>query len=91
MQDGLAELQADPKTTDAYWKMVALYKELFVSYWLLESTSTIYQISASSEGYALHRSDMQWEPYTGEIPEDAVPVSRREAEEKEDEWRSGHY
>ena len=89
VQDGLAELQADPKTTDAYWKMVALYKELFVSYWLLESTSTIYQISASSEGYALHRSDMQWEAYTGEIPEDAVPVSRREAEEKEDEWRRG--
>jgi len=87
MQDGLAELQEDPECAGAYWTMVALYKELFVSYWLLGNPGTIYQISASGEGYVLHKNDMMWEPYTGEIPGDAVAVSRREAEGKEDEWR----
>ena len=92
MQDGLAELQEDSECAGVYWAMVALYKELFVSYWLLENPGTIYQISASGEGYVLHRNDMMWEPFTGEIPEDAVAVSRREAEEKEDEWRgTNHY
>lgn len=83
---GLDELQNYPQTADVYWEMVALYKELFVTYRLDEKAGRIYQLSVHGENYVLCRETGIWEALEDEVPENAVAIARVKAERIEDNW-----
>lgn len=92
IQDALWELQEYKNTAPVYWEMVALYKDLFVRYYLEtlgfgENNQQLLQISASGEAYTLRKGETQWrsEPEPNMI---GLPLlTRNEAEELEDTWR----
>lgn len=85
-QDALYDMQFDEDARQVYWEMVALYKELFVDYYMYPGARTIYQISCSGQGYVFRQSGGIWEPFNEALPEEALPLSREEAELLEDSW-----
>ncbi len=86
VQDVLWDMQLYPETADVYWEMVGLYKDLFVSYYLDEAKSVLYQLDTSGDCYWLKKGLPQWKPLEGAIPKKAVQLSRKDAERIEDNW-----
>lgn len=83
--EAFEELQYIDAVGDDYWELNSLFKHLFVKYYVIED-SAIYQQSGN-EIYMLRRDeDMQWKEVEA-IPENAVPVSKTDAEHLEDYWR----
>ena len=88
LNDGLIELQNFEETRDVYWEMTALYKDLFVTYYYDEATEMLYQCGDSGEAYALQKGDSAWYVWDEALPDNLRPITRREAEMKEDIWNT---
>lgn len=86
LNDGLYEMQNYPETADVYWEMTALYKDLFVEYFVDENKGVLYQISADDESVVLKKGKPQWNPLEGSVPKKARSITRKEAERIEDNW-----
>lgn len=86
LNDGLYEMQNYPETADVYWEMTALYKDLFVEYYVDENKGVLYQISADGESVALKKGKPQWNPLESNVPKKARSITRKEAERIEDNW-----
>lgn len=86
LNDGLYEMQNYPETADVYWEMTALYKDLFVEYFVDENKGVLYQISADGESVVLKKGKPQWNPLESSVPKKARSITRKEAERIEDNW-----
>lgn len=86
IQDALAELQEDPEAESVYWEMVALYKDLFVQFFLDEEKEKIFQRAESGEAYFFEKMQRKWISLEGKIPENSVMLSRIAAEKMVEEW-----
>ena len=84
--DGLAELQHIPETSEAYWELSGIYKDLFVKYYIDEPAGVLYQISASGESYYLEKGIPQWKPLKQPVPDSTPEIDRQTAERTEDNW-----
>lgn len=93
VQDALREMQNDPRTAPVYWEMVGLFKDLFVRYYYVtlgfgEDDAQLLQVAASGEAYTFRKGELEWRPET-ETNIIGLPVlTRKEAEQLEDEWRA---
>ena len=86
LNDGLYELQDYPETADVYWEMTALYKDLFVNFYVDDNKGVLYQIGADGESHVLKKGKPQWNELEGSVPKKARSVTRKEAERIEDNW-----
>ena len=86
LNDGLFEMQNYPETADVYWEMTALYKDLFVEYFVDDNKGILYQISADGESVVLKKGKPQWNPLENGVSKKARPINRKEAERIEDNW-----
>jgi len=86
LNDGLYELQNFPETADIYWEMTALYKDLFVAYFVDDNKGMLYQISDDGNHVVLKKGKPQWNAFEGKVPKKARRVERKEAERIEDNW-----
>lgn len=85
IQDALWDMQNYPETKDAYWELVGLYKDVFVSFYIDEVKGMLYQQDTSGEIYALKKGLPQWKA-VARIPKTAMQVERKYAERLEDNW-----
>ncbi|MDO4531729.1 MAG: HD domain-containing protein [Bacillota bacterium] len=85
MQDKLDMMQNYMETSEIYWEMVGLYKDLFVEYYLDEERDIIYQCCADGTCFALQRKDPVWQEAAH--PKHLPLIVRRDAERLEDNWR----
>ncbi|MDD5832023.1 MAG: HD domain-containing protein [Clostridiales bacterium] len=83
--DAFEEMQYNENTRDDYWELNSLFKHLFVEYYVIED-SAIYQKFGSEIHMLRNDEDMEWKE-TEAVPENAVPVSKVDAEHLEDCWR----
>ncbi|MDD6033102.1 MAG: HD domain-containing protein [Oscillospiraceae bacterium] len=86
LNDGLEELADHPETAGVYWEMTALFKDLFVTFYLDEEEGLIWQISMNGERRMLRRGRLRWGPMEQELTENARPLHRKAAERIEDNW-----
>lgn len=86
LNDGLYEMQNYPETADVYWEMTALYKDLFVEYFVDDNKGVLYQISADGESVVLKKGRPQWFPLESSVSKKARAITRKEAERIEDNW-----
>lgn len=86
LNDGLYELQNFPETADIYWEMTALYKDLFVSYYVDDNKGLLYQISDDGNHAVLKKGKPQWNELEDKISKKARHIDRKEAERIEDTW-----
>lgn len=87
MIDGLNELREFNETSDVFWEINGLYKELFVEYAIDDVNERIYQISAHGQAFVYERVDPRWRP-ADEISPHIRTVERAEAERIEENWVS---
>ena len=66
--------------------MTALYKDLFVEYFVDDNKGILYQISADGESVVLKKGKPQWNPLENGVSKKARPINRKEAERIEDNW-----
>lgn len=86
INDGMGELEGFPETSGVYWEMTALYKDLFVAYYLDDAKGLLYQISDDGTNVVLKKGRPQWKPLEGNISKKAQRIERKYAECLEDEW-----
>lgn len=86
MQDGLDGLQRYDDLSQVYWDMVALYKDLFVTYFLDETKGLLYQCGTDGESHVLKKGKPEWLPLETKISKNAIPIGRKYAERIEDNW-----
>lgn len=86
VQDALYDMQFDVAAAPIYWEMVALYKDVFVSYWYDAAEEIIYAISMHGEDYRLCKDTLEWEAKSGVLSDYAVRIPRWYAEQLEDTW-----
>lgn len=86
LNDGLYELQDYPETADVYWEMTALYKDLFVNFYVDDNKGVLYQIGADGESHVLKKGKPQWNELEGNVSKKTRSVNRKEAERIEDNW-----
>lgn len=84
VQDALYGMQDSYESAELYWEMVALYKELFVMFFVNEEKTIIYQLAVTGEGYMLEKGSL-WKNCT-ELSGRLMLVSRSYAEKLEDSW-----
>lgn len=84
--DILCDMQYDEDALQVYREMTALFKDLFVDYFVDIDNLIIYQICCSGEGYVFSAESRTWNPFDGDVPECALPISRADAERFEDIW-----
>ena len=87
--DALSGMQDYPETSELYWEMNAIYKDLFVRFYFDVEKELIYQADVSGRVYILKKSDPEWTRQDGVVPEGARQISRRYAERLEDNWPDG--
>lgn len=86
LNDGLEELQNYPETEAVYWEMTALYKDLFVKYFVDDDKGLLYMISDDGDDAILKKGKPQWNPLDSSVSKTARPISRKDAERIEDNW-----
>ena len=86
IQDLMAEFREDEAVRIVYWELVALFKDLFVDYYLDEENHILYQI-CGTDSWKMIWGDSPWEPLDEPLPAGAVKLSRLKAERLEDIWR----
>ena len=59
---------------------------VFSEYYLNDTATAIYQVSADGESYLLQKGDTNWYPYEGAVPDHATQIARYAAERLEDTW-----
>lgn len=85
MQDKLWDMQKYLETSEIYWEMVGLYKDLFVDFHIDAEHDRIYQNCADGTCYLLDKETCTWAP--AELPEGLPVVDRKFAERIEDNWK----
>lgn len=85
VQDAIYDLQFNDITKYAYWELVDSFKDLFVEFWFDRENLRMYQ-NFAGEKYVTARNNLQVQPYSGEIPKNAIKVDRKYAERIEDNW-----
>jgi len=85
VQDAVYDLQFNDVTKYAYWELVDSFKDLFVEFWLDRENLRMYQ-NFAGEKYVISRNCLQAQPYSGEIPKNAIKVGRKYAERTFDNW-----
>ena len=91
MIDVLDEMRKDSDTSNDYWEMVELYKDIFCTFYYDSWSETIYQISVSGENYYLDSGNPEWTGLTDELPENIERIDRCLAEQIEDNWADEFY
>lgn len=86
VQDSLCDLQYDDDAKEIYWEMVAMFKDLFVDFFVDTDKHIIYQRCCAGESYVFTAESGTWKPFEGDIPEGAIPTARTDAERLEDIW-----
>lgn len=84
--DGLDELQNYAETEDIYWEMIALYKDLFVTFAADEEKGLLYQLGADGDNKVLKKGKPQWIDLDGNVSKNAKVLPRKAAERLEDNW-----
>lgn len=84
--DAFCEMQNYPETEELYWEMNALYKDLFVSYYIDEEKGLLYQADAGGELHVLKKGKPEWKTQIASVPKKAQPIHRKYAERVEDNW-----
>ncbi len=69
VQDALYDLQFEPGCEAAYWEFVALFKDVFVKFYINPEENLLYQICLDGEAYVLSRETPMWILY-----EEAVSI-----------------
>lgn len=82
----LDELQALPETEKIYWELTELFKDLFVSFAVDEEKGRLYQFGEGLGASVLKKGIPQWNPFKGQLPENASMLSRKHAERIEGNW-----
>jgi len=85
VQDAVYDLQFNDVMKYAYWELVDSFKDLFVEFWFDRENLRMYQ-NFAGEKYVIARDNLQAQPYSGEIPKNAIKVGRKYAERIEDNW-----
>lgn len=95
VQDSLFGMQAIPECADAYWELVSLFKEVFVTFYYDCQKEQIYQICVDGTGYFTEKGTEGWYPLNeaavkefldGEFPQHVIKVERIYAEKLEESW-----
>ena len=86
MIDALSMLQHDENAKVFYWELVALYKDVFVTFYLDRSKYVLYQDNGVGEVYKLTRKKPEWVVHDKAVPKKAIVVERLYAEHLEDSW-----
>lgn len=82
--DAFDDLMDDECAAKFYWEAQALYKDIYVDFYMDSENSMLYQKSAHGEGYCLMFNTVQWQRYDGEIPKSCVRIVRALAERLEE-------
>lgn len=85
IQDALFDMQNYPECAPVYWEMFALYKDLFVCYYIDRESEMIYQVCMDGTKFYLEKGNPDWNS-TETLPDTAVLIDRKLAEKTEDEW-----
>lgn len=67
IQDALYDMQFIPECEKLYWEFVALFKDVFVKYYLDKEAKIIYQICDTGLAYFLKKGDSAWYSVADEI------------------------
>lgn len=86
INDGLSELADYVETRDVYWEMTALFKDLFVEYYIDDEKDVIYQVSTDNTIYMFGRDDCCWRQIEDSLPDGLRQLHRKAAERIEDNW-----
>lgn len=86
IQDALFEMQNDADGAAVYWEMVALFKDLFVHYFLDPQTPALYQVCLDGTAFRLEKGNPEWRESSPSLPTHAEPISRKDAEALEEQW-----
>ncbi len=107
IQDALVDMQSLYACKEAYWEFVALFKDVFVKFFIDVESNTLYQICEDlNECYYLKKGDPLWKSINenisnealdkinipphfyklNPIPNTAIQIARKEAENIEDYW-----
>ena len=91
IQDALVNMQSFYACKEAYWEFVALFKDVFVKFFIDEERKTLYQICEDlNEGYYLEKGNPCWKLILPEkrnkLLETAIQIARKDAENIEDHW-----
>ena len=91
IQDALVNMQSLYACKGAYWEFVALFKDVFVTFFIDEERKTLYQVCEDlNEGYYLEKGNPCWKLILPEkrnkLPETAIQIARKDAENIEDHW-----
>lgn len=90
VQDKLFQLQKSVDTAPYYWEMVAIFKDLFVSYWF-NGKDKIYQKCDNGQCYILTKESLVWKKFEDkEITDHLDLIPRFQAEIIENQWRMEH-
>jgi|GEM_PF-2487094 len=87
IQDSLHSVPEKDFDKAMYWRMVGLYKDIFVTYAADEKDYAIYQTACGVCTYIYSPLKDSWDVFCGDIPDHAVPLPRLKAEQLEDSWR----
>ena len=86
VNDGLSELQDYPETESVYWEMVALFKDLFVTFAVDDEKGLLYQLCADGDNLVLKKGKPQWNELKGNMSKNVRVLPRKDAERMEDNW-----
>lgn len=87
VQDKLYHLQKSMDTAPFYWELVAIFKDLFVTYWF-NGKDTIYQKCDNGQCYVLTKDTLVWKSFeNGTINDNLDLIPRFQAEIMENQWR----
>ena len=86
IQDALYDLQYDSAVREAYWEMVARYKDVFVRHFISSDHTRLYQLSRHGTAVVLKNSLPVWIEVDGVDPAELIPITRADAELTEDRW-----
>ena len=82
--DAFDDMMGDECAENFYWEAQALYKDIYVAFYMDTEDGMLYQESAHGEKYCLPFNTVQWQEYDGEIPKSCVRIVRTLAERLED-------
>ena len=84
--DALVDLQYDEAAARLYRELVALYKDVFVTFYLDRDKCALYQGNGAGKVYKLTKKNPEWVAYHKDVPKGAIVVERMHAEHLEASW-----
>lgn len=89
IQDALYDMQYYENTASYYWEMVAIFKDIFVNFYIDWKNERIYQYCAEGSCYYLQKGSyywQEWKAYDVSVFSAMEEVERIVAEQLEDSW-----